>query len=115
VKILVDRFPPSSDRIRTTSATHHQPARGVKQVAGEVDAMIVVGAPNSSNSQRLCEVAVRAGCPFAVLVQRASDIDWARFAGVKRLGVTAGASAPKLWSTGSSTPSPSASTCASRW
>jgi len=68
----------------------------VKRVATEVDAMIVVGAPNSSNSQRLREVAERAGCPFAVLVQRATDIDWPRFEGIASLGVTAGASAPEV-------------------
>lgn len=64
-------------------------------VAPQVDAMIVVGAPNSSNSQRLREVAERAGCRKAVLVQRASDIDWADFEGISSLGLTAGASAPE--------------------
>jgi 4-hydroxy-3-methylbut-2-enyl diphosphate reductase len=68
----------------------------VKLVAPLVDAMVVVGAPNSSNSQRLKEVAERAGCPFAVLVQRAADIDWDRFDGIAALGVTAGASAPEV-------------------
>jgi 4-hydroxy-3-methylbut-2-enyl diphosphate reductase len=58
--------------------------------------MIVVGAPNSSNSQRLKEVAERAGCPRAVLVQRATEVDWATFRGVKRIGITAGASAPEV-------------------
>jgi 4-hydroxy-3-methylbut-2-enyl diphosphate reductase len=58
--------------------------------------MIVVGAPNSSNSQRLREVAEREGCKTAVLVQRASEIDWNDFAGLSRLGVTAGASAPEV-------------------
>jgi 4-hydroxy-3-methylbut-2-enyl diphosphate reductase len=58
--------------------------------------MVVVGAPNSSNSQRLKEVAEKSGCPFAVLVQRAADIDWSRFENVSRLGVTAGASAPEV-------------------
>jgi 4-hydroxy-3-methylbut-2-en-1-yl diphosphate reductase len=96
VKVLVERFPaivgPHKDDI-CYATTNRQDA--VKRIAGAVDAIIVVGAPNSSNSQRLREVAVRAGCPFAVLVQRASDIDWARFAGIHRLGVTAGASAPE--------------------
>ena len=96
VKILVDRFPgivgPHKDDI-CYATTNRQEA--VKRVAGKVDAMIVVGAPNSSNSQRLREVAVRAGCSFAVLVQRASELDWDRFSGVKRLGITAGASAPE--------------------
>jgi 4-hydroxy-3-methylbut-2-enyl diphosphate reductase len=76
------------------ATTNRQDA--VRKVAPLVDAMVVVGAPNSSNSQRLKEVAERAGCPFAVLVQRAADIDWARFHAVQRLGVTAGASAPEV-------------------
>ncbi|WP_029041984.1 4-hydroxy-3-methylbut-2-enyl diphosphate reductase [Cucumibacter marinus] len=75
------------------ATTNRQEA--VKQIAPEVDAMIVVGAPNSSNSMRLVEVAERSGCPRAALVQRASDIDWDFFAGISRLGVTAGASAPE--------------------
>jgi 4-hydroxy-3-methylbut-2-enyl diphosphate reductase len=58
--------------------------------------MIVVGAPNSSNSLRLVEVAERAGCPQAMLIQRAGDIDWPRFSGIATLGVTAGASAPEV-------------------
>ena len=61
-----------------------------------VDALIVVGAPNSSNSQRLREVAEREGCPVSVLVQRAADIDWNMFEGIKSLGITAGASAPEV-------------------
>ena len=66
------------------------------RVAPTVDAMIVVGAPNSSNSQRLKEVAERAGCPRAALVQRAADIDWNKFGNIARLGITAGASAPEV-------------------
>jgi 4-hydroxy-3-methylbut-2-enyl diphosphate reductase len=54
-----------------------------------------VGAPNSSNSLRLVEVAKRSGCPETVLIGRARDIDWEFLAGVRRLGVTAGASAPE--------------------
>ena len=68
----------------------------VKKVAPVVDALIVVGAPNSSNSQRLREVAEREGCPIAVLAQRAGDIDWERFEGIRSLGITAGASAPEV-------------------
>ncbi len=68
----------------------------MKAVAPGVDAMIVVGSPNSSNSQRLKEVAERSGCPRAFLIGRADEIDWARFAGVQRLGITAGASAPEV-------------------
>ena len=58
--------------------------------------MIVIGAPNSSNSQRLREVAERAGCPVSLLVQRAGDLDWQRLAGIRRVGITAGASAPEV-------------------
>src|SRR5690606_3173989 len=75
------------------ATTNRQDA--VKRVAPGVDAMIVVGAPNSSNSMRLVEVAERAGCPKSVLVQRAAEIDWSAFEGIARLGVTAGASAPE--------------------
>ena len=73
-----------------------------------VEAMVVVGSPNSSNTQRLKEVAERAGCPRAALVQRATDIDWSVFGSIASLGVTAGASAPRCWWRRSSAPSPSA-------
>jgi 4-hydroxy-3-methylbut-2-enyl diphosphate reductase len=68
----------------------------VKKVAPMVDAMLVVGSPNSSNTQRLKEVAERAGCARAALVQRAKEIDWSVFGSIERLGVTAGASAPEV-------------------
>jgi len=97
VAILTERFPeiigPHKDDI-CYATTNRQEA--VKQVAVEVDAMVVVGAPNSSNSQRLREVAERAGCPTAILVQRAGEIDWSRFDGIRHLGVAAGASAPEI-------------------
>jgi 4-hydroxy-3-methylbut-2-enyl diphosphate reductase len=76
------------------ATTNRQEA--VKRVAPTVDALVVVGAPNSSNSRRLQEVAEREGCRYSVLVQRASDIDWSKFEGIKTLGVTAGASAPEV-------------------
>jgi 4-hydroxy-3-methylbut-2-enyl diphosphate reductase len=76
------------------ATTNRQEA--VKKVAPLVDAMIVVGAPNSSNSQRLVETAKQAGCDLATLVQRAKDIDWALYEGIKTLGITAGASAPEV-------------------
>src|SRR5262249_23686750 len=76
------------------ATTNRQEA--VKRVAPTVDALVVVGAPNSSNSRRLQEVAERAGCRYAVLVQRAADIDWTKFEDIKTLGVTAGASAPEV-------------------
>ncbi len=94
---LKKRFPkiagPHKDDI-CYATTNRQEA--VKRVAPGVERMLVVGAPNSSNSQRLCEVAERAGCPKALLLQRASEIDWTLFDGVKRIGVTAGASAPEV-------------------
>jgi 4-hydroxy-3-methylbut-2-enyl diphosphate reductase len=58
--------------------------------------LLVIGAPNSSNSMRLVEVARKMGCERAYLVQRASDIDWRWLDGVERLGITAGASAPEV-------------------
>ncbi len=76
------------------ATTNRQEA--VKRVAPQVDAMIVVGSPNSSNSQRLREVAERAGCRTARLVLRAEDIDWSLFDGISSLGITAGASAPEI-------------------
>ncbi|MEE4235709.1 MAG: 4-hydroxy-3-methylbut-2-enyl diphosphate reductase [Anderseniella sp.] len=68
----------------------------VKSVAPHCDMVLVVGAPNSSNSQRLVEVAKTAGSKQSMLVQRASEIDWDAMAGVKTLGITAGASAPEV-------------------
>lgn len=68
----------------------------VKKVAPMVDAMIVVGSPNSSNSQRLREVAANEGCPRAMLIDDVTDLDWQSFDGVARLGITAGASVPEL-------------------
>jgi len=97
VAALQERFPgivgPHKEDI-CYATTNRQEA--VKQVAPRVDAMIVVGAPNSSNSQRLKEVAERSGCPRAALVPRAADIDWSVLNGIKTLGVTAGASAPEV-------------------
>ncbi|HEX9465796.1 MAG TPA: 4-hydroxy-3-methylbut-2-enyl diphosphate reductase [Alphaproteobacteria bacterium] len=75
------------------ATTNRQAA--VKAIAPQVDAILVVGAPNSSNSMRLVEVAKQAGCARAKLVLRSSEIDWAFFDGVQRLGLTAGASAPE--------------------
>jgi 4-hydroxy-3-methylbut-2-enyl diphosphate reductase len=68
----------------------------VKSVAPHVDHLLVVGAPNSSNSLRLVEVAERAGCAKATLIQRAADIRWDDLAGVRAVGITAGASAPEV-------------------
>lgn len=97
VEVLRARFPaivgPHREDI-CYATTNRQEA--VKLVAPLVEAVVVVGAPNSSNSQRLKEVAERAGCPNAALVQRAADIDWSRFGAIASLGVTAGASAPEV-------------------
>jgi len=76
------------------ATTNRQEA--VKAVAPKADALLVVGAPNSSNSRRLVEVASKAGCTYAQLVQRATDIDWRALEGIGSAAVTAGASAPEL-------------------
>ena len=68
----------------------------VKAIAARCDAFLVIGAPNSSNSLRLVEVAERAGCPMSMLVQRAGDIDWPALAEARAVGISAGASAPEL-------------------
>ena len=67
----------------------------MKEVARRCDALIVLGAPNSSNSNRLRGVAVAAGCPKAIMIQRAAELDFAWIEGVSTLGITAGASAPE--------------------
>jgi len=66
----------------------------IKAIAGACDAVLVLGAPNSSNSLRLVEVAERQGIP-ARLIQRASELDWTFLDGIDTLGITAGASAPE--------------------
>ncbi len=76
------------------ATTNRQEA--VKAMAARADAMLVVGAPNSSNSRRLVEVGSRAGCGYSQLVQRATDIDWRALEGISSLGITAGASAPEI-------------------
>jgi 4-hydroxy-3-methylbut-2-en-1-yl diphosphate reductase len=68
----------------------------VKAIAGKIDALLVIGAPNSSNSLRLVEVGRAAGCAYAQLVQRATDIDWRALDGIASAGITAGASAPEV-------------------
>ncbi|XAT56498.1 4-hydroxy-3-methylbut-2-enyl diphosphate reductase [Rhodobacteraceae bacterium IMCC1335] len=68
----------------------------VKEIAPLVDALLVVGAPNSSNSKRLVEVASKAGCTYAQLVQRDTEIDWRALEGIQSVGLTAGASAPEV-------------------
>ena len=97
VKALKTRFPeivgPHKEDI-CYATTNRQEA--VKAIAPLSDALLVVGAPNSSNSKRLVEVASKAGCEYSQLVQRAKDIDWRALKSVKSIGVTAGASAPDI-------------------
>lgn len=97
VEILRRRFagieaPKKEDICYAT--TNRQEA--VKAIAPQVDAMVVIGAPNSSNSMRLVEVGKVAGCTESRLIQKAADLDMTWLAGVDRLGITAGASAPEL-------------------
>ena len=70
--------------------------KAVKEIAPKIDALLVIGAPNSSNSKRLVEVGKSSGCRYAQLVQRAIDIDWRSREGIKSVGITAGASAPEI-------------------
>ncbi|MBF9021563.1 4-hydroxy-3-methylbut-2-enyl diphosphate reductase [Rhodobacterales bacterium LSUCC1028] len=97
VAALKTRFPaiigPHKEDI-CYATTNRQEA--VKAMAAKADAMLVVGAPNSSNSKRLVEVGAKMGCNYAQLVQRAIDIDWRALEGITSLGLTAGASAPEL-------------------
>lgn len=97
VTALQKRFPnivgPHKEDI-CYATTNRQEA--VKAMAPKADAMLVVGAPNSSNSKRLVEVGRRAGCSYAQLVQRAADIDWRALDGITSIGITAGASAPEV-------------------
>lgn len=76
------------------ATTNRQEA--VKAMAPKCDAMLVVGAPNSSNSKRLVEVGSKAGCSYSQLVQRDTEIDWRALDGIKSVGITAGASAPEV-------------------
>jgi 4-hydroxy-3-methylbut-2-enyl diphosphate reductase len=97
VEALKRRFPdivgPHKEDI-CYATTNRQEA--VKQIAHKVDALLVVGSANSSNSQRLKEVSERAGCRNSQLVLRASDIDWTHLNAVRTIGITAGASAPEV-------------------
>ncbi|WP_170584920.1 4-hydroxy-3-methylbut-2-enyl diphosphate reductase [Ruegeria arenilitoris] len=97
VAALQDRFPaivgPHKEDI-CYATTNRQEA--VKTVAPKSDALLVVGAPNSSNSRRLVEVASKAGCTYTQLVQRATDIDWRALEGISSIAITAGASAPEV-------------------
>ena len=76
------------------ATTNRQAA--VKAISGKIDALLVIGAPNSSNSRRLVEVGRANGCAYAQLVQRATEIDWRALEGIRAIGITAGASAPEV-------------------
>lgn len=97
VAVLQRRFPeiagPHKEDI-CYATTNRQEA--VKAVAPRADVMVVVGAPNSSNSMRLVEVGKRYGARDSILVQRATDIDWDRIGDISTIGITAGASAPEM-------------------
>ncbi|TBN39548.1 4-hydroxy-3-methylbut-2-enyl diphosphate reductase [Paracoccus subflavus] len=97
VAALTSRFPsivgPAREDI-CYATTNRQAA--VKAIAHKIDALLVIGAPNSSNSKRLVEVGRAAGCAYAQLVMRADQIDWRAISGARAVGVTAGASAPEV-------------------
>ncbi len=96
VALLKSRFPqivgPQKEDI-CYATTNRQAA--VKAMAPRIGCMLVVGSPQSSNSLRLVEVAQRAGCAKAQLIERAGEIPWAVLEGLQTVGITAGASAPE--------------------
>ena len=97
VAALQARFPNIEGPAREDicyATTNRQAA--VKAVAPRIDALLVIGAPNSSNSKRLVEVGRAAGCAYSQLVMRADQIDWRAIEGVRAVGLTAGASAPEV-------------------
>ena len=97
VEALQARFPaiqgPHKEDICYATTNRQE---SVKAMAAKTNAMLVVGAPNSSNSRRLVEVGAKAGCAYSQLVQRATDIDWRALEGIESIGITAGASAPDV-------------------
>lgn len=97
VAVLKNRFPDIGGPVKEDicyATTNRQNA--VKAIAPQIDGLIVVGGPKSSNSLRLVEVASKAGCKFSFLVERAADIPWASLEGAQAIGITAGASAPEV-------------------
>ena len=96
VAALRQRFPeivtPRSEDICYATMNRQD---AVKEIAGRCDVIVVIGAPNSSNSNRLVEVALRAGCSDAFLVEHVDSMNWGRLAGGMTLGISAGASAPE--------------------
>jgi 4-hydroxy-3-methylbut-2-enyl diphosphate reductase len=97
IAVLQRRFPAIRGPTREDicyATTNRQEA--VKSIAGRIELLLVVGAPNSSNSKRLVEVAEKNGCRRGLLVQRAADLDWAQLRDLRTIGLTAGASAPEV-------------------
>jgi 4-hydroxy-3-methylbut-2-en-1-yl diphosphate reductase len=97
IAVLRRRFPAICGPVKEDicyATTNRQEA--VKSIANEIDLLLVVGAPNSSNSKRLVEVGEKNGCPRGLLVQRAADLDWPSLQNLKTIGLTAGASAPEV-------------------
>jgi 4-hydroxy-3-methylbut-2-en-1-yl diphosphate reductase len=97
IDVLRRRFPAIKGPVKEDicyATTNRQDA--VKSIAEQIDLLLVVGAPNSSNSKRLVEVGEKNGCPRGLLVQRASELDWSTLQGLRTIGLTAGASAPEV-------------------
>ena len=97
IEVLRRRFPAIRGPFKEDicyATTNRQEA--VKAIANHIDMLLVVGAPNSSNSKRLVEVGIRSGCPRGLLVQRATDLDWPSLPPLRTIGLTAGASAPEV-------------------
>ncbi len=97
IAVLQRRFPAIKGPTREDicyATTNRQDA--VKSIADKIEMLIVVGAPNSSNSKRLVEVGEKNGCPRGLLVQRATDLQWPTLQGLKTIGLSAGASAPEI-------------------
>ncbi len=97
IAVLQRRFPLITGPFKEDicyATTNRQEA--VKEIAPRIELLLVVGAPNSSNSKRLVEVGVKNGCPRGLLVQRANELDWTALQGLSTIGLTAGASAPEL-------------------
>lgn len=96
IAALKKRYPSIKDPKKEDicyATTNRQNA--VKELAKKVELVLIIGAPNSSNSRRLVEVAQKGGCK-SVLIQRAREIDWNWFDGVDAVGISAGASAPEI-------------------
>jgi 4-hydroxy-3-methylbut-2-en-1-yl diphosphate reductase len=97
IAVLRRRFPNIKGPVKEDicyATTNRQDA--VKSIAAQLDLLLVVGAPNSSNSKRLVEVGEKSGCARGLLVQRADELDWSTLKGLKTVGLTAGASAPEV-------------------